>query len=245
MTELLNTLNEEQKNTRANFGKTCMFTNRIVHLIEEGIEPFSILVFTATNKIASEMKESIIKLAGNEARNIWMGTIHSIFAKILRFEAEKLGYISSFAIYDTDDSKCTIKQIIKSLNLDSESYNVSYVLERISMAKNNLISAEDYLNNTEIQQADQTSCKPMIGKVYMQYNQHLRNSMAMDLDDLLYNMNVLFRDFPDVLVKYQERFRHIFIDKNLNANFLQHIVIKKIAESSNYSYSCRNNLHTT
>ena len=113
------------------------------------------------------------------------------------------------------------------------------------MAKNNLISAEDYLNNTEIQQADQTSCKPMIGKVYMQYNQHLRNSMAMDLDDLLYNMNVLFRDFPDVLVKYQERFRHIFIDKNLNAIFLQHIVIKKIAESSNYSYSCRNNLHTT
>ena len=241
MRDLLSELNEEQRNAAAcisgpvmiiagaGSGKTRTLTYRIAHLIEEGVDPFNILALTFTNKAASEMKERIIKLVGQEARNIWMGTFHSIFAKILRFEAEKLGYISSFTIYDTDDSKSAIKQIIKSLNLDPKAYNVGYVLGRISMAKSNLISCEEYANNAEIQQADQAARKPMIGEIYKLYNQRLRNSMAMDFDDLLYNMNVLLRDYPEVLLKYQERFKHILVDEYQDTNFSQYLIIKKMA----------------
>lgn len=241
MRDLLSELNDEQRKAAAciegpvmiiagaGSGKTRTLTYRIAHLIEEGIDPFNILALTFTNKAAAEMKERIIKLVGNDARNIWMGTFHSIFAKILRFEAEKLGYIPSFTIYDTDDSKSAIKQIIKSLNLDPKTYNTSFVLGRISMAKSNLISVTDYMNNAEIQQTDQASRKPMIGEIYKQYNQRLRNSMAMDFDDLLYNMNVLLRDFPDVLLKYQERFRHILVDEYQDTNFSQYLIIKKMA----------------
>ncbi len=241
MRDLLSELNDEQRKAAAciegpvmiiagaGSGKTRTLTYRIAHLIEEGIDPFNILALTFTNKAAAEMKERIIKLVGNDARNIWMGTFHSIFAKILRFEAEKLGYIPSFTIYDTDDSKSTIKQIVKSLNLDPKTYNTSFVLGRISMAKSNLISVTDYMNNAEIQQTDQASRKPMIGEIYKQYNQRLRNSMAMDFDDLLYNMNVLLRDFPDVLLKYQERFRHILVDEYQDTNFSQYLIIKKMA----------------
>ena len=241
MRDLLSELNDEQRKAAAciegpvmiiagaGSGKTRTLTYRIAHLIEEGIDPFNILALTFTNKAAAEMKERIIKLVGNDARNIWMGTFHSIFAKILRFEAEKLGYISSFTIYDTDDSKSAIKQIVKSLNLDPKTYNTSFVLGRISMAKSNLISVSDYMNNAEIQQTDQASRKPMIGEIYKLYNQRLRNSMAMDFDDLLYNMNVLLRDFPDVLLKYQERFRHILVDEYQDTNFSQYLIIKKMA----------------
>jgi DNA helicase-2/ATP-dependent DNA helicase PcrA len=239
--DLLSELNEEQRRAAAciegpvmiiagaGSGKTRTLTYRIAHLIEEGVDSFQILALTFTNKAAAEMKERIIKLVGNEARNIWMGTFHSIFAKILRFEAEKIGYIPSFTIYDTDDSKSAIKQIIKSLNLDPKTYNTSFVLGRISMAKSNLISVEDYLSNSEIQQTDLASKKPMIGEIYKLYNQRLRNSMAMDFDDLLYNMNVLLRDFPDVLLKYQERFRHILVDEYQDTNFSQYLIIKKMA----------------
>ena len=241
MRDLLSELNDEQRKAAAciegpvmiiagaGSGKTRTLTYRIAHLIEGGIDPFNILALTFTNKAAAEMKERIIKLVGNDARNIWMGTFHSIFAKILRFEAEKLGYIPSFTIYDTDDSKSAIKQIVKSLNLDPKTYNTSFVLGRISMAKSNLISVTDYMNNAEIQQTDQASRKPMIGEIYKQYNQRLRNSMAMDFDDLLYNMNVLLRDFPDVLLKYQERFRHILVDEYQDTNFSQYLIIKKMA----------------
>ena len=241
MRDLLSELNEEQRRAAAciegpvmiiagaGSGKTRTLTYRIAHLIEEGVDSFQILALTFTNKAAAEMKERIIKLVGNEARNIWMGTFHSIFAKILRFEAEKIGYIPSFTIYDTDDSKSAIKQIIKSLNLDPKTYNTSFVLGRISMAKSNLISVEDYLSNSEIQQTDLASKKPMIGEIYKLYNQRLRNSMAMDFDDLLYNMNVLLRDFPDVLLKYQERFRHILVDEYQDTNFSQYLIIKKMA----------------
>ncbi|MBR5783667.1 MAG: UvrD-helicase domain-containing protein [Bacteroidales bacterium] len=241
MRDLLSELNEEQRRAAAciegpvmiiagaGSGKTRTLTYRIAHLIEEGVDSFQILALTFTNKAAAEMKERIIKLVGNEARNIWMGTFHSIFAKILRFEAEKIGYIPSFTIYDTDDSKSAIKQIIKSLNLDPKTYNTSFVLGRISMAKSNLISVEDYLSNSEIQQTDLASKKPMIGEIYKLYNQRLHNSMAMDFDDLLYNMNVLLRDFPDVLLKYQERFRHILVDEYQDTNFSQYLIIKKMA----------------
>jgi len=239
--DLLSELNEEQRNAAAciegpvmiiagaGSGKTRTLTYRIAHLIEEGVDPFNILALTFTNKAASEMKERIVALVGKDAKNIWMGTFHSIFAKVLRFEAEKLGYISSFTIYDTDDSKSAIKQIIKSLNLDPKAYNVGYVLGRISMAKSNLISCEEYANNAEIQQSDQAARKPMIGEIYKLYNQRLRNSMAMDFDDLLYNMNVLLRDYPDVLLKYQERFKHILVDEYQDTNFSQYLIIKKMA----------------
>ncbi|MBO7227937.1 MAG: UvrD-helicase domain-containing protein [Bacteroidales bacterium] len=241
MRDLLSELNEEQRKAAAciegpvmiiagaGSGKTRTLTYRIAHLIEEGVDPFQILALTFTNKAAAEMKERIIKLVGNAARNIWMGTFHSVFAKILRFEAEKLGYIPSFTIYDTDDSKSAIKQIIKTLNLDPKTYNVGYVLGRISMAKSNLISVADYMNNAEIQQSDAAARKPMIGEIYKQYNQRLRNSMAMDFDDLLYNMNVLLRDFPEVLYKYQERFRHILVDEYQDTNFSQYLIVKKMA----------------
>ena len=241
MRDLLSELNEEQRKAAAciegpvmiiagaGSGKTRTLTYRIAHLIEEGVDPFQIWALTFTNKAAAERKDRIIKLVGNAARNIWMGTFHSVFAKILRFEAEKLGYIPSFTIYDTDDSKSAIKQIIKTLNLDPKTYNVGYVLGRISMAKSNLISVADYMNNAEIQQSDAAARKPMIGEIYKQYNQRLRNSMAMDFDDLLYNMNVLLRDFPEVLYKYQERFRHILVDEDQDTNFSQYLIVKKMA----------------
>ncbi len=241
MKDLLDELNEEQRNAAAciegpvmiiagaGSGKTRTLTYRIAHLIEEGVDPFQILALTFTNKAAAEMKERIIALVGHDARNIWMGTFHSIFAKVLRFEAEKLGYISSFTIYDTDDSKSAIKQLIKGLNLDPKNYNPNYVLGRISMAKSNLISPEEYASNPEIQQTDTASRKPMIGEIYKLYTQRLRNSMAMDFDDLLYNMNILLRDFPNVLLKYQERFRHILVDEYQDTNFSQYLIIKKLA----------------
>lgn len=213
----------------AGSGKTRTLTYRIAHLIAEGTDPFNILTLTFTNKAADEMKERIKKLVGPQAKNIWMGTFHSVFARILRSEATKLGYITSFTIYDTDDSKSLIKQIVKQLNLDPKTYNPSYVLNRISMAKSNLLSPEDYANNPEIQQTDVTSKKPMISTIYKHYNTRLRNAMAMDFDDLLFNMNILLRDFPDVLLKYQEHFRYILVDEYQDTNYSQYLIVKKLA----------------
>ena len=170
-----------------------------------------------------------MKLVGSEARNIWMGTFHSVFARILRSEAQKLGYINTFTIYDNDDSKSAIKQIVKSQNLDPKTYSPGMVLSRISMAKSNLLSPEDYMNNPEIQQTDKDSHRPMIGEIYKQYNHRLRNAMAMDFDDLLFNMNVLLRDFPDVLLKYQNRFKYIMVDEYQDTNYSQYLIVKKLA----------------
>ena len=239
--DLLSQLNEPQREAAActegpvmiiagaGSGKTRTLTYRIAHLIEIGVDPFSILALTFTNKAAAEMKERIIKLVGREAKNIWMGTFHSVFARILRAEAEKLGYINTFTIYDNDDSKSAIKQIVKNLNLDPKEYSPGGVLSRISMAKSNLISPEDYANNPEIQQTDKDSHKPMMAEIYKLYNQRLRNSMAMDFDDLLFNMNILLRDFPDVLLKYQQRFRYIMVDEYQDTNYSQYLIIKKLA----------------
>lgn len=241
MSNILSQLNEAQRQAAActegpvmiiagaGSGKTRTLTYRIAHLIEKGVDPFNILALTFTNKAAGEMKERIISLVGDEARNIWMGTFHSVFCRILRSEATRLGYISSFTIYDTDDSKSAIKQIIKQLNLDPKTYNPGYVLSRISMAKSNLISETEYNRNVEIQQEDQTARKPMIGKIYEMYNQRLRNSMSMDFDDLLYNTNVLLRDFPEVLHKYQNRFKYIHVDEYQDTNHAQYLIVKKLA----------------
>lgn len=241
MSELLNQLNEAQREAAActegpvmiiagaGSGKTRTLTYRIAHLIEQGVDPFNILSLTFTNKAAGEMKERIIQLVGPDARNIWMGTFHSIFARILRSEATHLGYNPNFTIYDSDDSKSAIARIIKERGLDPKVYNKSYVLSRISMAKSNLISAENYLQNSEIQTEDRTARKPEIGNIYQVYQQRLRNAMAMDFDDLLFNTNILLRDCPDVLLKYQNRFRYILVDEYQDTNFAQYLIVKKLA----------------
>ena len=239
--DILSQLNESQREAAActegpvmiiagaGSGKTRTLTYRIAHLINLGTDPFNILALTFTNKAAAEMKERIMKLVGPEARNIWMGTFHSVFARILRSEAEKLGYIRTFTIYDNDDSKSAIKQIVKNLNLDPKTYSPGYVMGRISMAKSNLLSPEDYANNPEIQQADKDAHKPMIAEIYKLYNHRLRNAMAMDFDDLLFNMNILLRDFPDVLLKYQNRFKYIMVDEYQDTNYSQYLIVKKLA----------------
>ena len=239
--DILSQLNESQREAAActegpvmiiagaGSGKTRTLTYRIAYLISQGVDPFNILALTFTNKAAAEMKERIMKLVGSEARNIWMGTFHSVFARILRSEAEKLGYIRTFTIYDTDDSKSAIKQIVKAQNLDPKTYSPSFVLGRISMAKSNLLSPDDYANNPEIMQADKDSHKPMIAEIYKHYNQRLRNAMAMDFDDLLFNMNILLRDFPDVLLKYQNRFKYIMVDEYQDTNYSQYLIVKKLA----------------
>lgn len=213
----------------AGSGKTRTLTYRIAHLIEEGVDPFNILALTFTNKAAGEMKDRIIKLVGREARNIWMGTFHSVFARILRSEADKLGYIKTFTIYDNDDSKSAIKQILKQLQLDPKTYNPNYVLSRISMAKSNLIDPVTYKRDPEIRQIDDSSRKPLIGEIYTLYNARLKNAMAMDFDDLLFNTNVLLRDFPDALMKYQNRFRYILVDEYQDTNYAQYLIVKKLA----------------
>ncbi len=213
----------------AGSGKTRTLTYRIAHLISQGVDPFHILALTFTNKAANEMKERIMKLVGSEARNLWMGTFHSVFARVLRSEATRLGYTSSFTIYDTDDTKSLVKHIVKERNLDPKVYSPSTVTSRISMAKSSLISPDDYANNPELQQTDQTARKPEMGEIYRLYNQRLRNANAMDFDDLLFNMNVLLRDFPEVLLKYQERFRYILVDEYQDTNYAQYLIVKKLA----------------
>ncbi len=241
MSELLDQLNEPQREAAectvgpvmiiagAGSGKTRTLTYRIAHLMELGVDPFHILALTFTNKAANEMKERIIKLVGGEGRNLWMGTFHSIFARVLRAEATKLGYTSSFTIYDTDDSKAAIKQIVKQLNLDPKAYKPSTVLSRISMAKSNLLGPKDYQENPEIYQTDIDSKRPAIGTIYQMYDQRLHNSNAMDFDDLLFNMNILLRDFPDVLLKYQQRFQYIMVDEYQDTNYAQYLIVKKLA----------------
>jgi DNA helicase-2/ATP-dependent DNA helicase PcrA len=214
----------------AGSGKTRVLTYRIAHIMEKGVDAFNILALTFTNKAAREMKARIAKIVGEkEAKNLWMGTFHSIFAKILRIEAEKLGYPPNFTIYDTDDSKGVIKEILKQLNLDDKVYKPSLVLNRISDAKNKLISAAAYINNPITQAEDQSSRKPMLGQVYLNYQKRNFKAGAMDFDDLLYQTNVLLRDFPDVLLKYQNKFRYILVDEYQDTNFSQYVIIKQLA----------------
>ena len=241
MSDLLSQLNEPQREAAectegpvmiiagAGSGKTRTLTYRIAHLIEKGVDPFHILALTFTNKAAGEMKERIISLVGSEARNIWMGTFHSVFARLLRSDGNKLGYTNSFTIYDTDDSKAAIKQIVKQLNLDPKAYKPSYVMGRISMAKSNLLGPKDYMENPEIYQTDIDAKRPAVGQIYQMYDQRLHNSNAMDFDDLLFNMNILLRDFPDVLLKYQQRFQYIMVDEYQDTNFAQYLIVKKLA----------------
>ncbi len=242
MTDLLTQLNDAQREAvihtegpvmiiaGAGSGKTRALTYRIAHLLQRGADPFSILALTFTNKAAREMKERIMSLIGDrEGRNVWMGTFHSVFARILRAEGHHLGYPQNFTIYDTDDSKRLIRGILSELNLDQKVYNPSYILHRISNAKSNLFSATDYLNNPEVQTADAAAGKPLTGEIFRTYSARLKRADAMDFDDLLYNTNLLFRDFPEVLYKYQHRFRYILVDEYQDTNHAQYLIIKRMA----------------
>lgn len=213
----------------AGSGKTRVLTYRIAHLINNGVDAFNILALTFTNKAAREMKERIHHIVGGEAKNIWMGTFHSVFAKILRVEAEKIGYPNNFTIYDTDDSKALIKSIVGEMGLDEKVYKSSLVLGRISSAKNNLISARQYNQMPEAISEDRLAGKPKIGEIYLAYEQRCYKASAMDFDDLLFKTNVLLKQFPEVLYKYQQKFRYIMVDEYQDTNFSQYLIVKKLA----------------
>lgn len=214
----------------AGSGKTRVLTYRIAHLIQnKGVDPYSIMALTFTNKAAREMRERIEKIVGTEAKNLWMGTFHSVFARILRAEASRLGFPSNFTIYDTDDSKTLIKQIVKEMNLDDKLYKPGLVLSRISGAKNRLISWQEYQNNPVYGEDDLANQRPEMGRVYQFYVKRCFAADAMDFDDLLFFTNKLFAEHLDVLNKYQQRFHYLLIDEFQDTNISQYRIAKKLA----------------
>ena len=214
----------------AGSGKTRVLTYRIAHMIKNGIDPFNIMALTFTNKAAREMTNRISNIIGNnEALNITMGTFHSVFSRILRVNADRIGYPSNFTIYDSQDSKSLLKDIIKSLNLDDKTYNTKNISSRISSAKNNLISPEAYQSDREIQMEDKMTKRPEIGFIYKTYVNRCLNAGAMDFDDLLYKTNLLLRDFPDALNYYQQKFKYILVDEYQDTNYAQYLIVKKLA----------------
>ena len=243
MKDYLSQLNESQKLPTvhkngpvmviagAGSGKTRVLTYRIAYLMEMGVDPFSILALTFTNKAAKEMKERIGLIVGEtNAKSLWMGTFHSIFARILRSEAEYLGYSSNFSIYDTQDSERLISSIIKELKLDKDLYKHRNIRNRISSLKNNLVTVKAYLNNPELVQQDKESRKPMFGKIYQTYVNRCFKASAMDFDDLLLKTNELLNRFPEVLAKYQQRFKYIHVDEYQDTNHSQYLIVKALAD---------------
>ena len=210
----------------AGSGKTRVLTYRIAHLLEEGVDPWAILALTFTNKAAGEMKQRIAaKVGENRARYLWMGTFHSIFSRILRSESDRLGYSSNFTIYDQTDSQNLIKSIVRDMQLDEKVYKPSVVQNRISNAKNRLLTASAYNSNADIYKHDQFKRIPMTGKIYERYEQRCRQSDAMDFDDLLLNTFILFRDHPDVQERYGSSFKHILVDEYQDTNYAQHCIV--------------------
>ncbi len=215
----------------AGSGKTRVLTMRIAYLMSQGVDAFNILALTFTNKAAREMKKRIADIVGNsEAKNLWMGTFHSIFAKILRFEADKLGFPSNFTIYDTQDSVRLISAIIKEMQLDKDIYKPKQVLGRISQYKNSLITVKAYFNNPELQEADAMSKKPRLGDIYQNYVDRCFKAGAMDFDDLLLRTNELLNRFPEVLAKYQERFKYILVDEYQDTNHSQYLIVRALSD---------------
>src|ERR1043165_8884838 len=211
----------------AGSGKTKVLTTRIAHLLASGVDAFNILALTFTNKAAAEMKERVEHILGNrEARNLYIGTFHSVFARILRAEAHRLGYPNSFTIYDTDDAKSVVKAVTQELNLDVQHYKPNAVYNRISGAKNALVLPKEYMADYYIQQEDMRSNRPMIGHIYEAYAKRCFKNGAMDFDDLLFKMYELLKTFPEVLHKYQHKFKYILIDEYQDTNPAQYEIIK-------------------
>lgn len=221
----------------AGSGKTRVLTYRIAYLISKGIDPFNILSLTFTNKAAKEMKERIGKIVGDsETKNLWMGTFHSVFAKILRIEAPRIGYPSNFTIYDQQDALNVMKKVIQELQLDKDLYKTKQVLFRISQFKNSLITVRSYFNNPELIEADKAAMRPHMGEVYKAYVAQCFKNGAMDFDDLLLRTNEILTRFPEVLAKYQDRFRYILVDEYQDTNHSQYLIVKALA--SKYENIC-------
>jgi DNA helicase II / ATP-dependent DNA helicase PcrA len=243
--DILKDLNEEQRRAvectkgpvmviaGAGSGKTRVLTYRVAHLLTLGVDPFNILALTFTNKAAREMKDRILQLVGStDAQSVWMGTFHSIFARVLRIDGHRLGYPSNFTIYDTEDSKRMIRNLVKDNNLDEKVYPAGYILHRISAAKTSLISAQEYNESPELRDYDSSAGKPFTGQLYTQYQARLFRASAMDFDDLLFNMNILLRDFPEVLYKYQQKFHYILVDEYQDTNYAQYLIVKSLAANN-------------
>src|ERR1700712_3669181 len=239
MHNYLNELNEPQKEAvshingplmiiaGAGSGKTKVLTTRIAHLMANGVDSFNILALTFTNKAAKEMKERVEKTLGNnEARNLYIGTVHSVFARILRSEAPRLGYPNNFTIYDTDDAKSVVKTVINELELDDKIYKPNVVYNRISAAKNALVGPAEYANDYTLQQEDARANRPMLAQIYDAYAKRCFKNGAMDFDDLLFKMYLLLKNFPEALIKYQRKFRYILIDEYQDTNPAQYEIIK-------------------
>lgn len=239
MQEYLKGLNERQQEAvltidgplmivaGAGSGKTKVLTTRIAHLLSRGVDAFNILALTFTNKAAAEMKERVEHILGNrEARNLYIGTFHSVFARIMRAEAHRIGYPNSFTIYDTDDAKSVVKAVTQELNLDVQHYKPNAVYNRISSAKNALVGPKEYTNDYYLQQEDMRSNRPMIGHIYDAYSKRCFKNGAMDFDDLLIKMYELLKNFPEVLHKYQHKFKYILIDEYQDTNPAQYEIIK-------------------
>ena len=215
----------------AGSGKTRVLTYKIVHLVENGVDPFEILALTFTNKAAREMKLRISSMIGeSESKNIWMGTFHSVFAKILRFEAHKIGFTSDFTIYDTQDSERLISSIIKEKALDKDVYRPKSIRNRISSLKNNFITVNGYFANNELVESDNLSRKPETGNIYKEYSERLIKSNSMDFDDLLMKTNELLNNHPEVLAKYQEKFKYILVDEYQDTNNSQYLIVKSLSD---------------
>ena len=215
----------------AGSGKTRVLTYKIVHLVENGVDPFKILALTFTNKAAREMKLRISSMIGeSESKNIWMGTFHSVFAKILRFEAHKIGFTSDFTIYDTQDSERLISSIIKEKALDKDVYRAKSIRNRISSLKNNFITVNGYFANNELVESDNLSRKPETGNIYKEYSERLIKSNSMDFDDLLMKTNELLNNHPEALAKYQEKFKYILVDEYQDTNNSQYLIVKSLSD---------------
>ena len=215
----------------AGSGKTRVLTHKIAYLISNGMDPHRIMALTFTNKAAEEMKERIDTLLGyNASQSLWMGTFHSIFGKILRIEAEKIGFTSSYTIYDAADSQNFVKDIIKELKLDEDNYKYKSIAGRISACKNRLILPDSYLANSGYMTEDRTAHRPEFGNIYKLYFQRCKKSNVMDFDDLLLYTNILFKIDPLTLAKYQERFDYFLVDEYQDTNFAQYLIVKRLSE---------------
>ncbi|TDQ31304.1 ATP-dependent helicase [Zeaxanthinibacter enoshimensis] len=243
MEQFINELNEAQRApvlhkegplmviAGAGSGKTRVLTYRIAYLMDQGVDPFNILALTFTNKAAREMKHRIAEIAGkSETKNLWMGTFHSIFARLLRYDGDKLGFPSNFTIYDTQDSQRLIASIIKEMGLDKDIYKYKQIQNRISSYKNSLITVKAYFQNQDLVEADAMAKRPRTGEIYKEYVDRCFKAGAMDFDDLLLRTNELLTRFPEVLMKYQERFRYILVDEYQDTNHSQYLIVKALAD---------------